>query len=423
MANLSLDVLREALGCPICHEVLFRPVINPCGHWTCHLCSHLAMKPDSASTCCLCRREYCHFAAVCAQMSQTLAKLFPEDTQRLAKERDAGVTRMYSADEPASVTHQDAGAAHEAASLSVSQFSCGACKRLLVHPVALNCGCLCCLHCAYPELDRSSTAASGATPVPRCVVCGARNVAPPEVCTPLAELFSKAFPQQTAQRLAELAEQAPRPAPPGPEDLHRDQPRQHHEEARGGGEEAGTSGEGASTAPPNLSRQVHNGVGCDLCGLYPIRGARFQCADCPQEIGFDLCGQCNQDVAAMGASVRGRFNQLHDPSHKMRKVGGALYLMPQDMAMMDQVARRVQAGQRPGEEELRSMLRQVLDEDDHDVVYRLFAQTTFPDHSEDGGNSSDEDENGDDEEDVVAGDGDGAGEDDGMDETVEDWIP
>lgn len=108
---------------------------------------------------------------------------------------------------------------------------------------------------------------------------------------------------------------------------------------------------------------------------------------------------------------------------QMRKVGGALYLMPQDMAMMDQVARRVQAGQRPGEEELRSMLRQVLDEDDHDVVYRLFAQTTFPDHSEDGGNSSDEDENGDDEEDVVAGDGDGAGEDDGMDETVEDWIP
>lgn len=38
-------------------------------------------------------------------------------------------------------------------------------RRLLVHPVALNCGCLCCLHCAYPELDRSSTAASGATPV------------------------------------------------------------------------------------------------------------------------------------------------------------------------------------------------------------------------------------------------------------------
>lgn len=33
---------------------------------------------------------------------------------------------------------------------------------------------------------------------------------------------------------------------------------------------------------------VHFGVGCDLCGMYPIRGGRFKCIDCYEAIGFDL---------------------------------------------------------------------------------------------------------------------------------------
>ena len=37
-------------------------------------------------------------------------------------------------------------------------------------------------------------------------------------------------------------------------------------------------------------------VGCDACGLYPIVGDRWRCRDCPERIGFDLCGACHTEV-------------------------------------------------------------------------------------------------------------------------------
>ena len=55
--------------------------------------------------------------------------------------------------------------------------------------------------------------------------------------------------------------------------------------------------------------QLHHAcrVGCDSCGLYPIKGRRFKCQDCPDKVGFDLCGQC----CDRGLHITGRFNQQH----------------------------------------------------------------------------------------------------------------
>lgn len=41
-----------------------------------------------------------------------------------------------------------------------------------------------------------------------------------------------------------------------------------------------------------------------------------RCEDCPDAIGYDLCGVCH-DVGPRG---RGRFNQNHRPDHRMVKV-------------------------------------------------------------------------------------------------------
>ena len=30
-------------------------------------------------------------------------------------------------------------------------------------------------------------------------------------------------------------------------------------------------------------------VGCDSCGLFPIRGRRYKCAQCPSKNRYDLC--------------------------------------------------------------------------------------------------------------------------------------
>jgi len=63
---------------------------------------------------------------------------------------------------------------------------------------------------------------------------------------------------------------------------------------------------------------VHHGVGCDLCGLYPIVGDRYRCIQCSrsERMGYDLCGDC---MAAHPETSRGRFNQHHTPDHVMDK--------------------------------------------------------------------------------------------------------
>jgi hypothetical protein len=90
--------------------------------------------------------------------------------------------------------------------------------------------------------------------------------------------------------------------------------------------------------PPSLAQRppvvfTHHGVGCDICGNYPIRGRRFKCRDCPEAIGFDLCSACHfsnlRDSGGSGGSggdgggaadVRGRFNQNHRMEHRMEEI-------------------------------------------------------------------------------------------------------
>jgi hypothetical protein len=37
---------------------------------------------------------------------------------------------------------------------------------------------------------------------------------------------------------------------------------------------------------PDPDTFVHVAVGCDACGVYPIRGRRFRCVDCPERMGL-----------------------------------------------------------------------------------------------------------------------------------------
>eukprot|EP00889_Picochlorum_renovo_P008757 jgi/Picre1/35787/NNA_003247.t1 len=61
----------------------------------------------------------------------------------------------------------------------------------------------------------------------------------------------------------------------------------------------------------------HFGVGCDACGQYPILGKRYKCTDCPESVGFDICGTCYDRGVG---DVLGRFNQRHTPDHHLELV-------------------------------------------------------------------------------------------------------
>ncbi|AQK72704.1 E3 ubiquitin-protein ligase PRT1 [Zea mays] len=85
---------------------------------------------------------------------------------------------------------------------------------------------------------------------------------------------------------------------------------------------SGTSGRKGSTRALHAEdpSNIHIGVGCDSCGVYPIRGKRYKCQDCTELIGFDLCEACYNS----SSKLPGRFNQRHTPNHRMEVDNSAL---------------------------------------------------------------------------------------------------
>jgi fatty acid CoA ligase FadD9 len=59
----------------------------------------------------------------------------------------------------------------------------------------------------------------------------------------------------------------------------------HGAESRGGSGSGG-SGNGNIGVEPDVE---HEGIGCDMCRVFPVRGVRWKCAMCPD---YDLCSAC-----------------------------------------------------------------------------------------------------------------------------------
>lgn len=49
--------------------------------------------------------------------------------------------------------------------------------------------------------------------------------------------------------------------------------------------------------------------------MYPIRGDRYKCVECKEDVGFDLCIKCHESRESH--SKLGRFNQQHNSSHTL----------------------------------------------------------------------------------------------------------
>eukprot|EP00897_Mesotaenium_endlicherianum_P003025 jgi/Mesen1/2750/ME000169S01909 len=72
--------------CPICQDLVFKPVVNVCGHVFCFWCVHRAMSPYAESQCPVCRRQFEHFPRICALLHAFLARAFPRDYAARAAE-------------------------------------------------------------------------------------------------------------------------------------------------------------------------------------------------------------------------------------------------------------------------------------------------------------------------------------------------
>ncbi|KAJ1427987.1 Zinc finger, ZZ-type [Sesbania bispinosa] len=168
--------------------------------------------------------------------------------------------------------------------LLVTDLMCTMCKKLLFHPVVLNCGHVYCESCIIDLPDEML----------RCQVCQSPHPTGfPKVCLALDHFLEEQFPEEYARR--------------------RDSIQLIQIKVKPETTSSGSLGEMiAWCSDPGLA--IHVGVGCDFCGMYPITGDRYRCVECKEKIGFDLCSDCYKTRS----KLPGRFNQQHTPEHKFR---------------------------------------------------------------------------------------------------------
>lgn len=367
----------EFFLCVICLELVYKPVVQPCGHVFCFWCVHRAMNSHRESYCSLCRGPYNHFPRVCELLHFLLLKAFPKD-YRLRSEQiqeDERKMNIFSPqlDDPqtaeimygsklngsaatanfpereslqenslpessiatksmdsiissgairkGTVSMHKSSQCHQSESVDVetsviinileandgpgdvasnttkdqantpSLISCNkvtvddvlccCCKRLLYHPIVLNCGHVFCQSCIKISEERTLN----------CQVCqwihpGDR----PSVCLKLDQFLEQRFPVEYAERKTSVLVQE-----------------KNHQKIEDDYSRCTKEARRTTAETP----EIHRHVGCDYCGVIPIVGTRYKCLDCHESIGFDLCEICYQK----GSVLPGRFNQQHTPEH------------------------------------------------------------------------------------------------------------
>lgn len=174
--------------------------------------------------------------------------------------------------------------------VTTSDLTCLHCCNLLYRPVVLNCGHMFCEHCV--EIDDDNAVS--------CPSCKAEHPGMfPQVCLELHHYIDRVFPLEYAQRSLQVAAE------------ERERPSNRPQVPMLAEPEVSTKGSVRRILPG----PIHRDVGCDGCGMMPIVGKRFKCQECPETIGFDLCGKCHGS-----GCVVGRFNQRHTPDHCMKEV-------------------------------------------------------------------------------------------------------
>ncbi|XP_010934264.2 E3 ubiquitin-protein ligase PRT1 [Elaeis guineensis] len=323
--TLMDDFSNSLFQCCVCLDLLYKPIVLACGHISCFWCVHKAMHGLRASHCAICRQPYNHFPSICELLHFLLLKLEPAAYKRREKEVLEEEKRLdvYS---PQFVDHLISERVHsgeiekndrlkankrEASKeltfqenrlengickqISMKDILCFLCKELLYQPVVLNCGHVFCESCLSSVVG---------DPL-KCQVCQSLHPGEfPNICLDLDHFLEEQFPREYVMRRENV--------------LLRKVQHRHGDLSSSVSHTDKQSTKSSCHVPEDdqwltedLSN-VHVGVGCDSCGMYPIIGKRYKCKDCREAIGFDLCEACYNT----SSKLPGRFNQQHTPDHK-----------------------------------------------------------------------------------------------------------
>ncbi|XP_037452299.1 E3 ubiquitin-protein ligase PRT1-like [Triticum dicoccoides] len=317
------DLEDPRFQCCVCLELLYKPVVIACGHMSCFWCVHKAMHYARESHCAICRQPYTHFPSICQLLHHLLLKLEPVEYKKremevLEQERSVDtfspqiIEFLNSKNNngengkdwgnkledgktgpPGEASVDDSTMNEHSMKIKLDDVSCPICKELLYQPAVLNCGHVYCISCLPSVGDEAL----------KCQVCGGLHPGDfPNVCLDLDHFLEEYFPAEYESRRKKL--------------------RLENSQCNPEGSSSSTSCKKGTFVQKTLDlSNVHIGVGCDSCGVYPIRGKRYKCKDCTEAIGFDLCGECYDSTS----KLPGRFNQQHTPDHRMELDNSSLF--------------------------------------------------------------------------------------------------
>jgi hypothetical protein len=298
---------KEDFSCPVCRNLLYKPVINSCGHAFCFWCMHRAMNAIGESNCPVCRCPYTQLAAPLEPLHRFLLRAFPEESAARQEETvEAERTKFLAQSpriEPSDETNGFIGP------VDVADLLCGSCHNVVQDPVVPACGHLVCRGCVAPgggsESNRDQVHLMAAPSCPKCdmAILSESNSNELKVCSVLTILLATVESVDKA-KLEALVEK-------------------ERNTASIGNVNSTDSGSTPTIELPEIrsnssSDFVHFAVGCDGCGEYPVRGHAFRCLDCPEQIGFDLCQKCFLRGAHL-LPGQGRFNQSHTAPHRFEE--------------------------------------------------------------------------------------------------------
>ncbi|CAN6486227.1 unnamed protein product [Victoria cruziana] len=299
-ASENDEEFPEGLQCPVCLDLLYKPIALACGHVCCFWCIHKSMSSISDSSCAFCRSSYSHFPSICQTFHFLIRKKYPvaykrREEQVLEEEEERGCFSPQFGQAADCHSSVNSGAAPI---LSISDASCPSCKQLLYRPVVLNCGHAFCQSCVTNLQNQSLI----------CEVCQSPHPGEcSKVCIEFDRFLQEEFPVAYLQRKETVGQIACM-------------------------REGSSVSTGASEAKKVVKVvtghaemrarcwDVHFAVGCDTCGAFPIIGRRYRCTGCTEQIGFDMCELCYNSKS----KLPGRFNQQHKPEHSFELVPSPL---------------------------------------------------------------------------------------------------
>ncbi|KAL1515633.1 hypothetical protein AB1Y20_002251 [Prymnesium parvum] len=319
----------EEFCCAICLETLYKPAVSHCGHCFCFWCFHHGMSNLGSSHCPLCRAELRHLPAICEPLHAYICATFPARAAERAAATKLEERQSWHAEAPEPRPLAGAGTA--------ASFACAGCGGLAAPPAVLTCG-----HVVHARRG------GGGCPVDGCVGQAPEGgLAPCGLIDAILrkELSAEEYAAASAcgcERVRRERGGPPAEALVGREVQLRSLRTEDGRAVEGVtgvvvGEEAGelvvevsvesrevrVPAEHVSLVEAARSAEesyVHFGRGCDGCGVYPVVGRCYRCADCSEAIGYDLCGSCYDAGVHTRDAPSGRFNQAHKPEHNLVEV-------------------------------------------------------------------------------------------------------